>query len=94
MSERFDQLVAHHSNLRARCAVQRQHLGETADQIEGQLSRVDRGISIARSIVRRPVMIVAGVALIALLGPKRLLRWAGRGAILYSTTRRLLRVVR
>jgi len=92
MSDRFDQLAAHHSNLRARCALQRQHLAQTARDIEGQLSGVDRGVTLARNIVRSPVAVMGGIAIIAFIGPKRLMRWVSRGALFYTTARRLLRL--
>jgi YqjK-like protein len=91
MSERFNQLSARHSHLRARSALQRQHLGQTADEIESKLRGIDRGVAFVRGVARKPALLIGGVALIALLGPKRLLRWAGRGAVLYSTARRVMR---
>jgi hypothetical protein len=92
MSDRFDQLSVHHGNLRAHCALQRQHLAKTALEIESQLGGVDRGVSLVRNVVRSPALIMGGVALVALVGPKRLLRWASRGALFYTTARRLLRL--
>ena len=92
MSDRFDQLTAHHSNLRVRCALQRQHLANVGKEIEQQLSGVDRGVKLVRNVVRSPALVMGGVAVIALLGPKRLLRWASRGALFYTTARRLLRL--
>jgi hypothetical protein len=89
MSERFNQLQSHHASLRAQCAVQREHLGETADDIERRLAGVDRGVKVVRGLMRKPMLIVGAVALIAILGPRRLIGWASRGAVLYSTARRL-----
>jgi hypothetical protein len=94
MSERFNQLTAHHSNLRARCAIQRQHLGENADEIERHLAGVDRGIRVVRRVMRNPGIIIAAAALIAVLGPRRLLGWASRGAVLFSTVQRIRRAAR
>jgi YqjK-like protein len=94
MSERFNQLTAHHSNLRARCAIQRQQLGATADEIERHLGGIDRGVRFVRRVLRNPGIIIAAAALIAVLGPKRLLGWASRGAVLYSTVKRLRRAAR
>lgn len=91
-SERFNQLAAKHSNLRLRAAVQRRELGTTMNEIEHQLSGVDRGIARASSVLKNPAVIVGGVALIAIVGPKRLMRWATKGAVLYSTAKRLLRL--
>lgn len=94
MSQRFDQLSAHHSNLLARCAVQRRQLGESAEEIEHELGRVDRGLAAVRRVLRHPAMIGGAVAVVALVGPKRLLRWATSGLMWYSTARSLIRLRR
>ena len=94
MSRRFDQLSAHHSNLLARCAVQRLQLGESAEEIEHELGRVDRGLAAVRRVLRHPVMIGGAVAVVALVGPRRLLRWATSGLMWYSTARSLIRLRR
>ena len=94
MSDRFDQLNAHHSNLLARIAVQRAELGTTAEEIEHQLGRVDRGLAAIRGVLRSPVMIGGVIAVVALVGPRRLLRWSSKGLMFYSTARQLLRLRR
>ena len=94
MSKRFDQLSAHHSNLLARCAVQRRQLGESAEEIEHELGRVDRGVAVVRRVLRHPAMIGGAVAVVALVGPRRLLRWATSGLMWYSTARSLIRLRR
>lgn len=93
-SERFNQLAAKHSNLRLRAAVQRRELGATMNEIEHQLSGVDRGIARVSSVLKNPVVIVGGVALVAMVGPKRLMRWITKGAVLYSTAKRFIRLRR
>jgi hypothetical protein len=60
--------------------------------IENQLSGLDRGIARTTRILKNPAVIVGGVALVAMVGPKRLLRWATKGALLYSTAKRFLRL--
>jgi hypothetical protein len=92
VSERFNQLAAKHSNLRLRAAVQRRELGSTMNAIEHQLSGVDRGIARATRLLKNPAVIIGGVALVAMVGPKRLMRWATKGALLYSTAKRFLRL--
>ena len=94
MSQRFDQLHAHHSNLLARIAIQRQQLGETAEEIEHELGRVDRGVAAIRRVLSSPVLIGGAIAIVALVGPRRLLRWSSKGLMLYSTARQLLRLRR
>jgi hypothetical protein len=94
MSERFDQLHAQHSNLLARIAVQRQQLGETAQEIEHELGRVDRGLAAVRRVLSSPVLICGAIGVVALIGPRRLARWSTKGLMLYSTARQLLRLRR
>lgn len=93
-SERFNQLAAKHANLRLRSAVQRRELGDTMNDIEHQLSGLDRGIATATRVLRKPAVILGGVALVALIGPKRLMRLMTKGALVYSTAKRLLRLRR
>lgn len=94
MSQRFDQLKGHHSNLLARCAVQRRQLGESAAEIEHELGRVERGLATVRRVLRSPAMIGGAIAVVALVGPRRLLRWGTNGLMLYSSARQLLRLRR
>jgi hypothetical protein len=94
MSQRYDQLNAHHSNLLARIAVQRQQLGETADEIEHELGRIDRGLAAVRRVLSSPVLICGAIGVVALIGPRRLARWSTKGLMLYSTVRQLLRLRR
>ena len=94
MSERFDQLHAHHSNLLARIAVQRRHLGESAEEIEHELGRLDRGVAVVRRVLRNPATLGVAIGVVALIGPRRLGRWATNGLMLYSTARQLLRLRR
>lgn len=89
MSERFDQLTVQQSNLLTRCAAQRQQLAETAEEIEHELGRLDRGIEVVRRVLRSPAMIGGAIAVVALIGPRRLLRWGTRGLMFYATARRL-----
>jgi hypothetical protein len=93
-SERFNQLAAKHSNLRLRSAVQRRQLGSTMNEIESHLSGLDRGLGAAQRLMRNPAVLVGGVAVVALIGPKRLMRWVSRGALIYTTARRFIRLRR
>ena len=94
MSQRFDQLNAHHSNLLARIAVQRRQLGESTEEIEHELGRVDRGLATIRRVLSSPALIGGAVAVVALIGPRRLMRWSTKGLMFYSTARQLLRLRR
>lgn len=91
MSDRFDQLAAKHQTLRLASEVQRRELGSAAVELEERLGGVDRGIEAVRNFVRHPAVIVGGVAALAMIGPKRLLSVASRGAMYASLARTLLK---
>lgn len=93
-SQRFHQLSAKHSNLRLRSAVQRRQLGSTMNEIEHHLSGLDRGLGAAQRLIKNPAVLIGGVAVVALIGPKRLMRWVSRGALIYTTARRFVRLRR
>lgn len=93
-SERFNQLAAKHSNLRLRAAVQRRALGSTMSEIEHHLGGLDRGLGAAQRLLKNPAVLIGGVAVVALIGPKRLIRWVSRGALIYTTARRFMRLRR
>lgn len=94
MSDRTLELAARRNALRAHCDVQRSYLAETARQIESHLSGIDRGIALIQRFAHKPLLVVGGVGLIMMLGPRRLLRWAGRSAFLFASGQRLLRLIR
>jgi hypothetical protein len=94
MSERFNQLGLKHRALIERCAVQRAQLGEAAHDIEVRLGRVDRAVAFVRRVVRNPLFIVGAIAVVALVGPKRLLGLASRAAVAYPTVQRVASLVR
>lgn len=91
-SERFNQLTAKHARLRLQSAVQRRQLGSTMNEIEHHLSGLDRGISAATRLMKNPAVLVGGVAIVALLGPRRLMGWVTKGALVYSTAKRFMRL--
>lgn len=90
MSQRFDQLKSRHSQLLLRTAAQRRQLADTAGDLEHELGRIDRGLATLRRAVRSPAVLIGGAVIVGLLGPKRLLGWAARGLMYYSTARRLI----
>ncbi|HLS82276.1 MAG TPA: YqjK family protein [Steroidobacter sp.] len=91
MSKRFDQLTARHRELRQRVALQRGDLALAAQDVRRRLHTVDRGVNALRSLARNPLVIAAGLAAVALIGPRRMVRWASHGALLASTAQRLLK---
>lgn len=94
MSDRLRELAERRLRLRAHCDVQRGYLRDTVHHIESRLERLDRGIAAVRRFMHKPLLLVAGLGVVAFIGPRRLVHWAGRGAVLFASTQRLLRLVR
>lgn len=94
MSERFNQLTSKHRALQTRSAMQRRALGAIASEIETNLSGVDRGVNAVRGFVRHPAVLVGVLGAVAVIGPRRLVGYLSRGALLWATARNLLRATR
>jgi hypothetical protein len=94
MSERFDLLKARHAQLRLRSAIQRRELANLSTDIRQRLYRVDRGVNVVRRVARKPAVIAGVVAILAWLGPRRLLGWATRSALAFTTAQRLMHLAR
>lgn len=89
MSDRSRELAQKREALQARCAAQRQELGELTYQLKMSLSRVDRVVHLVRRTLSKPILIGLVVAIGFLVGPRRLIRLASRGAFVFSVVRRL-----
>lgn len=87
-------LAERQAALQLRCAAQRHAFGREAVDIERRLETVDRAAIVARRLVRNPVVIALGVAALVAIGPSRVVRYAGRAAVVASITRRALGVLR
>jgi uncharacterized protein YjeT (DUF2065 family) len=94
MSARSEHLAHQRESLKLRSASQRAELARTIGSIQYRLSGIDRGVSTLRRIGAKPIVIGAGIAVLALIGPKRMFRWVGRGALAAGTARRLLKQLR
>ena len=70
----------------ARCAFERDALAQAFAPYAGKLALLDR---IGQALRSHPVIAFAGAAALALLGPRKLLRWALRGFSIVSLVRRL-----
>lgn len=98
---RLRDLAERKAALQLRCAVQRGVLEREVGDIEQRLQPVDRAALAAKRVLRKPVVVALGVAVIAAIGPKRLGRfakrsvhYASRSAVAVSVARRALAVLR
>jgi hypothetical protein len=93
MSGRLAELAHRREELQRKAAAQRDELGEYVGEIETRCAVVDRGYARIQGLLRKPVALAGGAALLYFLGPRRMVSLAGRVAILVSVARRLIRRV-
>jgi hypothetical protein len=79
--------------LLSHCALQRGELSQRTQQIEARLAPIDRGINIVRRYAAQPLLLVGAAALLIMVGPRRILRWGGRGAVFITAGRRVARLL-
>lgn len=79
MNARLIELAERRATLVARAATQRAELAQALTPWRQPLAVVDQGVLAARYIRRHPALLVGVVALVAALGPKRVLDWMRRG---------------
>jgi len=88
MSRRED-LARRRANLVARSRRLRDNLAVEGERIGSRLALVDKGVAMARSLARQPLLVAAVVTLMMTLKPLRAMKWAARGALLFSVARRV-----
>jgi hypothetical protein len=81
------ELARRKERLIARSDRQRMVIADACLRWKKPLAVVDRGIAIARYLQAHPLVLGAGVAAFAIVHPRNLLRWAGRGLFLWRTWR-------
>jgi hypothetical protein len=74
--------------------VQRDALAQQVQQIETRLVSVDRTINVVRRYAAQPLLLIGCAALLVMIGPRRILRWTGRSAVLVSASRRVVKMLR
>lgn len=89
MSDRTHELARRRAALQERCAAQRAQLGVISGELQYNLRFIDRGIELARRLTSAPVLILIGLAALALVGPAGMVRWTSRAALLAAAVRRL-----
>ncbi|HEY8521380.1 MAG TPA: hypothetical protein VIN61_14980 [Gammaproteobacteria bacterium] len=89
MSTRQRELANRRAELELRCAAQRRALAREVRGIEARLELYDRGLAIARTVVRHPAGIAAVAVALWALGRAGGARVAVRGLLLAAAARRL-----
>ncbi len=75
------ELLLRRDRLLERCAAQRDDLAVLAQRLDGPLRLADRGIAGVRYVRAHPLALGAVVGLAAVMGRRRLWKWAQRGFI-------------
>ena len=89
MSDRTAQLAHRRKGLQARSAAQRAELREIRGELQHGLRFVDRGIEVARRLTSTPMLLLVGLAALAIVGPRGAVRWISRAALVATSIRRL-----
>lgn len=89
MSDRGSELAGRRKTLQARSAAQRAQLREVRGDLQHGLRFIDRGIDVARRMTSMPVLLLVGLAALALVGPRGAIRWISRAAFVATSVRRL-----
>ena len=94
MSGRTEELERRRLELRARSARQRGELGSDFSTLERQFGFVDRGIQWMRRLSAAPVLLGLAAGVMFLLGPRRIVKWAGQAMLVTTALKRLSRLAR
>ncbi len=92
MSDHLYDLAQRRAGLQRKAELQREQLGAHVRAIESRVSGAD-GLLSARFLLQKPVLIAGAAALLFFVGPRRVLALAGRAIFLFSTAKRLFRLL-
>lgn len=81
------ELARRKERLIARSEQQRIVISVACLRLQKPLGVVDRGIAIARFLKANPLVLAAGVVAAAIVGRSNLLRWVGRGLVVWRAWR-------
>jgi hypothetical protein len=89
MNNRPAELAQRRRDLRTRCELQRQQALFLCGHIESKLTAADHAVDVVTGIAKNPLLLVAAIAGTMILGPWRIMRWVGQGAMLYNVFRKV-----
>lgn len=87
--ERLTEIARRKEGLIARAARERAVIAAEFGAWHKPIDVLDRGIAAARFLKAHPVLVAAALAVAAVLGRRSLLRWVGRGLVVWRGWRAL-----
>lgn len=87
--DRMTRLARRKGRLIAASTRQRAELAAELAAWRAPVAVLERGIAAARFVTAHPVIVAAAIATVAVLGRRRLLRWAGRALLVWRSWRTL-----
>ena len=91
MRARLIALAERRARLAQRAQGEREQLAALLTRADGALARVDSGRRMLQALARRPLIVVAAVALLVALRPRRALKWLASGWSLWRLYRQASR---
>ena len=76
------------AHLQAVAAAQRETLAQQWRGVQPVFRLADRGVGLARSVARHPLLVVAATAALVIWRPRRALQWANYGVMAWQLLRR------
>lgn len=86
-AERLADVVHRKERLVARAAEQRDRLADDLRAWQRPIEMVERGIAATRFLRAHPALVALALVVVAVLGRRRLLRWLGRGLVVWRSWR-------
>jgi hypothetical protein len=89
MNNKMTQVVQRREHLVAKAAAQRAALGRAIEPWRTPLALTDQGLRALTYVRRHPQWLVGGILLLAVLRPRGLGKWLGRGWLSWQMLNRL-----
>jgi hypothetical protein len=83
VNRRLAQIHARRERLVAKAAAQRDEVALLLTPWAAPLALADKGVAVATYVRAHPGLVLAAVAALVVLSPKRALRWARRGFVVW-----------
>jgi hypothetical protein len=89
MNEKLNQVAQRRERLIAQAAAQRRALGQAIEPWRTPLALTDQGLNALRYVRHHPQWLIGGIVLLAVLRPRGLGKWLGRGWVSWQLLHRL-----